>query len=214
MPVPEIQFDPTNGPTITVKSPDGLTTKQLSLDNFGRILTNSDIIFTSASDFSPYVFYSDQLDTPNNANWKVNLSTTTTVDPANAALTIRRFDDTAEQGIGFTARVPINSVNVRIATVGRAITSPAIPKEVILKVYNRIIRNNLPVAAWSSGTELQPISIPANATFQYNSEIIAISTLGFNAGRTAQFELTRVGSSINDTLVGDYALLELIIDFS
>jgi hypothetical protein len=210
----EHTIDQTSGPLFKIISPDGLTTKNLSMDNIGRLAIENDILFTSASDFSSYVFYSDQLDTPNNANWKVNASPTTTTDPANAALVIRRFDDTAEQGVGFILRVPKNTVNVRLAFIGRAITAPATPKQVILKAYNRIIRDGFAVGAWSNGTELLPISIPTNVFFLYSSEIIPIATLGIVAARTIQFEITRNGASANDTLVGDFALLEVIVDFS
>jgi len=53
--------------------------------------------------------------------------------------------------------------------------------------------------------------MPANENFQYDSESIALSTLGLVAGRAAQFELTRLGTG---TLVGDWSLLGLTVSFN
>jgi len=161
-----------------------------------------------------YQFYADQLDTPVTPNWAVTGMAPANVDSLNSALLVRRFDDTAEEGVGFALELPNSASNIEIAPRARAETAPGGARQVILKLYNRDISDNAAVGAWSAGTTLTAIDIPTNAYFQYDSQTISFTTLGLTAGRITQFELTRNGADGNDSLVGDWSLLYIKITFT
>jgi hypothetical protein len=164
--------------------------------------------------FSSLQFYAEHLDSPNNANWVVNALAPASADSANAALVVRRFDDTAEEGVGFKVETPVGATSIVLAFRARAQTAPTATKQVILRLYTREIPDNAAVTAWSAATQLTAIDIPiTNAYFQYDTQTIALSTLGLTAGRVTQFELTRYGGAAADTLVGDWDLLEVKVDF-
>jgi hypothetical protein len=124
---------------------------------------------------------------------------------------VRRFDDTAEEGIGFNLFVPAGVTSLVFSVKARAQTAPATAKQAILRLYRRQVPDNAVVTAWSAALQLTAIDIPANAFFQYDTQTISLATLGLTAGRMTQFELTRQGSNIADTLVGDWDLLELSV---
>ena len=159
-------------------------------------------------------YYADQFDSPNNANWAVNNLAPASADPVNSAFLVRRFDDTAEEGVGWMLTLPTAVTNITLRVKARANTAPATAKQVILRLYNRQIPDNLAITSWSAALQLTAIDIPANAFFQYDSQTISLATLGLTAGRTVQFELTRHGANASDTLVGDWNLLELQVEFS
>jgi hypothetical protein len=162
-----------------------------------------------------YVIYADQMDSPNNANWTINALAPASADSTNAALVVRRFDDTAEEGIGFMVQIPTGATNIIISPKGRAQTAPGTAKQVILRLYTRQIPDNAAISAWSAATQLTAIDIPiTNAYFQYDTQTISLATLGLTANRETQFELTRHGANASDTLVGDYALLSLTVEFT
>jgi hypothetical protein len=160
------------------------------------------------------IFYADEVDSPNNANWAINNNAPASSDSLNNALLVRRFDDTAEEGIGWTYFVPTNTTNITFRFKARAQTAPGAARNVILRLYNRQIPDNAAVTAWSAALQLTTIAIPTNTNFQYDSQTISLATLGITAGRVVQFELTRFGASASDTLVGDFNLLEVQMEFS
>ncbi|MGB7569591.1 MAG: DUF2793 domain-containing protein [Chitinivibrionales bacterium] len=161
-----------------------------------------------------FIFMADQLISPNNADWAVNALAPASPDTVKNALTVRPFDDTAEEGIGFILDIPVGATNIVISPKARAETAPGTSKVVILKVYNRDIPDNSAVGSWSAGTEMTSLTIPTNANFQYYSQTISLATLGLTAGRLTQFEITRNSPSSSDNLVGDFDLIELKISFT
>jgi hypothetical protein len=161
--------------------------------------------------YRSYLFYADQLLSPNNADWPVNALAPASADSLNNALIVRRFDDTTEEGVGFTLRTPDTAFAMRIKIKGRAQTAPVAPATVIPLLYWREVVDNAAIGAWSAAFGLTPLDIPTNTNFQYDGEAILFSTIGFTAGRTVQFELTRNPA---DTLTGDWCLLEIAVEFA
>lgn len=160
------------------------------------------------------VYYSAaNLDNPTNANWAVNLLAPANSDATNAALTVRSFDDTAEEGVGATIYIPPGTTSMTLTVVGRAATAPTAIKAVVPKLYARTIPNGAAVGSWSAGTVLSAFQIPTNAFFQTYQVTIPIASLGLAAATSAQLELTRLGSSASDTLVGDFNLLNMSLSF-
>jgi len=163
---------------------------------------------------SEYLLFADQLDNPNNVDWKVNALAPANSDSSYSAVTVRRFDDTTEEGVGFSLEPPSGTSNVITDFRSRAQTAPANSAKVVLKLYNRGFPDNVAVEAWTAGTVLTPLDFTNNTFFQYDTQILTYATLGITAGRRTQFELTRTGADATDTLSGDWDLDLLKISFN
>lgn len=162
-----------------------------------------------------YHFFADQLDSPNNADWAVNSLAKAFKDSNNNALTVRQFDDTVEMGVGLIVEIPVWATNIIFDIRSRAETAAASNLDVVPKLYVREMPDNGAVEAWSAGTDMTTITMgTSNEYFQYDSQSIALTALGFVAGRVAQIELTRNSVSGSDNLVDDWDLLEMIVRFS
>jgi hypothetical protein len=142
---------------------------------------------------------------PNNADWAVNAGAPSIQDDDDNCLTVRAFDDAAEEGVGGTFRATNTTLDLRFCSRGQGGAG-----NVILNMYLRSIPDNGAVAAWDGGTTLTTIAIPANENFQYDTD----SSVSVTNGRRYWFELTRDGADGSDTLVGDWYLLALQISFS
>ncbi len=153
-------------------------------------------------------------DNPNNANWTINALAPVVADTANNALSVRAFDDTAEEGVGFTVYVPPSASNIVFTLTLKPATTPASAVGAILRFYSRAINIGSAVGAWSAATVLNTVSIPTNNYYQTFSQSLVLNTYGLVAGTTYQFELTRYGASASDTLVGDLHLLNATVSFT
>lgn len=160
-----------------------------------------------------FTFSADQFDNPVNSDWAVNALAAAVADTNNAALTIRRFDDTTEEGIGIILTVPEEKTDLKITFKSRAEVAPGAARTVGLKLYQRGIPDNAAPEAWSAGTVLTDIDIPANEFFQYDSQTISLASLGITAGELTQFELTRVNPAGGTELTGDWTLVEIVVEF-
>jgi hypothetical protein len=163
--------------------------------------------------FPRYLFYGDQFITPNNADWTVNASASAAPDSLNNGLIIRAFDDTAEEGIGWMMEIPAGIIGLTFSIRARAQTAPGVAKGVVPYLYSRQIPNNSAVSAWSAALVMSTLAIPTNTLYQYYSQSITLAALGLTAGNVIQFEMTRKGTDGNDTLSGDWNLLELKLNF-
>ena len=162
-----------------------------------------------------YQFYGDQLDSPASADWAVNVNAGVAVDSNNAAIPVRRFNDTTEEGVGLLIEIPTGVTNIIVALRSRAETGAAANLDVVPKLYVREMPDNAVVESWSAGTDMTTITMgTSNEYWQYDEQTIALTTLGLVAGRIAQIELTRDAADGNDTLVGDWTLLAVVIGFS
>jgi hypothetical protein len=160
-----------------------------------------------------FVYGADQLLFPNNSDWAVNAATDLAPDSNNAAIPVRLFDDTDEEGIGLQVTVPPLSTSMIVKLVSRAETAPAGARTVGIKLYQRGLPDNGAVESWSSGTALDDVDIPTNEYWQYDEQTISLSSLGVTAGEFTQFELTRVNPQAGTELSGDWALLRVALEF-
>ena len=168
-------------------------------------------ILGTTSVFPQYRMLADMLDTPNNADWTVNARAPLAVDSVNNAAKVRLFDDTAEEGVGFTCEIPTGATNIIFEIRGRAVTANA-SGTVILNVYRRQFTNNDVVTAWSGATALASRTVVLNNIYHIvATDTVALSTLSLTAGLLTQFEITRAPG---DTKVGDWALLSIHVYFS
>lgn len=159
----------------------------------------------------PIQYFADQLETPVNSSWTVNALANLQADSNSAAFLVRAFDDTTEEGVGFSIYVPVASSSMTITFVSRAETAPAGARTVGLKLYERGIPGA--VDAWSAGTALTDIDITTNENWVYDTQEDSIADWGLTAGQIHQFELTRVDPSGGTELSGDWVLYLVMIDF-
>jgi hypothetical protein len=160
------------------------------------------------------LLYGDQLDNPVTADWAVNALAPAVADSLNSGLTVRRFDDTVEEGVGFIFTViPPQATVMKLTFKSRAQTAPGGPVQAVPRLYRRIIPDDAAVGAWSAGLDLTPIDIPANTNFQYDDQTLTLASLGLAPGDLVQFEVTRNPASGSDTLVGDWDVVEIGVEF-
>lgn len=157
--------------------------------------------------------FGGQFDFPSSADWAVTGIAPASTDPQNSAFTVRLFDDTAEEGVGFIAEIPTGTTSIRFDMRTRAYSTPAGSVAAVPRLYTRQVTDNAVMGSWSAATTLTSLAYTTNTYYQYDTQTITLSTLGLTAGRVTQFEFTRYGGSGSDTLVGDMALLEIWVTF-
>jgi hypothetical protein len=144
----------------------------------------------------------------------VNALAPAATDSNNAGFTVRLFDDTTEEGVGFDLLIPSGAANVVVRLISRAETAPGATQTVQPALYTRRLPDNAAVTAWSAAVLMATISIPTNENWQYDSETFTLAALSLVAGQVAQFELTRKGTAGGDTLTGDWTLFAVIIEIT
>lgn len=159
-----------------------------------------------------FQFPADALWNPNSSDWAVNALAPLATDSNNAGLLVRLFDDTTEEGVGFSVYIPSGMTNMQLRFISRAETAPGGVRTVGLKLYERGIPGA--VDSWSGGTQLTDIDIPTSENWVEDTQTDTLSNWGLTAGRTHQFELTRVNPSAGTELSGDWVLLLLAVEFS
>lgn len=161
-----------------------------------------------------YQFFADQLDNPNNGDWAVSLVAPVVADTLNTALSVRRFDDTTEEGTGWLLRMEPSMSTMQILLMSRPQNIPTTTRLVFPRLYSREISNNASIKAWTT-RNLGTISMaPSQIFFREDRFTIPLNTSGpsIAANRLYQFELTRVSGATG--LTGDWDLLEIHIEVS
>ncbi len=165
--------------------------------------------------FPEYLFYADQFENPNNADWDVNALAPAAADSNNAALTVRLFDDATQEAVGMSFRLPATATNVVFEFVSRAETAPGGAVAAKPAIETRTIGDNaaVPAPPWNT-LNLTKVDLPTNENFQYDSQTISFATLLWTAGTYVQMQLTRNPTHPDDNLVGDWALLACRVSFT
>lgn len=166
-------------------------------------------------EFQEFLFFAEQFRYPIVSDWGVNAFAPLAADSNNAALIVRLFDDTTEEGVGYALHIPEDATQMTLQIVSRAETAPGSSQGVVPKLYFRQIPDGSSIGSWDSEV-YTAITIPTSENFVYDSETKTLSSIGsgINANEYYQFELTRDTSSGSDTLSGDWTLLSLRISFS
>lgn len=164
--------------------------------------------------FPEFNFSAADFDNPNSADWTINALAPAVADSNNAGLTVRLFDDTVEEGIGFELQLPIGASNIIFDVISRAETAPGVVNTVGIKFYTRAIPDNAVVTPWDAGIQLADISIPTNEFFQHDTFLLNFTPLGRSAGDFVQFEMTRPAPQAGIDLTGDWVLKHLKISFT
>lgn len=160
-----------------------------------------------------YLFSAEKLSNPLTADWAVNALAPLAEDSNNSGILVRLFDDTTEEGIGFTITVPSGAASMQIFILARAETGPGGAVVAKLLFYEREISDNAAVTAWSSSIALTDVALPVTTEFFQEDETDnTLATWGLTAGKTHQIQITR--TSVSDTLTGDLALVMLRVEFT
>lgn len=158
-------------------------------------------------------YFATSLDSPNNSDWAINSLAPTTVDPSNAAIDVRQFSNTVEQGVGLFVSVPSGATNITFTYKGRSASATAGTLQ--MRFYSRAIASSTPsaVSSWSAANNLASVSSPANIYYQTFSYTATLSSLSLSAGNMYQFEFTR-NIGIAGNLAFNWYLVELDIIFT
>jgi len=177
-------------------------------------LTPAQTVTLSEAKGAAYSWFATDFLNPVNADWAINALASAEADPDDAALTLRAFDDTTEEGVGFLLKVPSNAAGVVTLSVhSRALTGVA--KTVRLNWRSREIPDDAAATpAWSSAVQLTDIAISADDNYDTQTQTQTLAALGLTAGLTYLIELTRDATDAGDDLVGDWGLFEIGVDFS
>ena len=198
-------------PTLNFISGTGITVTPV--DNGGSDRVDITIAASGgAAVIQRITFQADQFDSPVNSDWAVNALAPAAAGTINAAIVQRRFDDTAEEGVGGMFTIPTGTVSIVFLFKSRAQTAPVAARTVGNKFYKRTIPDNAAVTAWTS-VQLNNIDIPTNTNWQYDTQTVTLATLGLTAGNLVQFELTRTAPTAGTNLTGDWNLAEMQLQF-
>lgn len=195
----------------------GTTTTKINVTGQAVSVTDAGSLTTNINFGARYSYFANSLDNPNNSDWVVNALAPVAADPLYASIPQRQFSNTVEQGVGFIVSIPPNATQVTFKFRGRGQTAVAGTSVVQFRVYARRIANASAPAAWSASTELANISITNTATFQYNTQTVALSAFStaLVADNMYVFELTRrVAGTTGTNLAANFLLTEVTAEFS
>tara|TARA_Y100000310_G_scaffold326046_1_gene390412 strand:- start:390 stop:941 length:552 start_codon:yes stop_codon:yes gene_type:complete len=160
-------------------------------------------------------FYSADFGNPSSADAAVNALASAEADSVNADITIRAYDDTAEEGVYIDLDVPLGATNIVLGIRSRANAAPAGISVVPINWYSRIIADGAAVGAWSAAVQLTDIAIAAgDADFDVQTQTHLIGTLGLVAGDAYQIEFTRDATDPTSDLIGDWCQHWLSVGFT
>lgn len=204
---------PTTG-DIIYKSASG-TLDQLAIGTAGQVLTVTGglpIWGTAASnsdDIYRYYGASDFLN-PTNSDWVINALAPSVIDSNNTALTVRAFDSTTAEGIGWMIYIPPGKTNMRLRLVWRA--AVAATSTVNVDIRFRTVGDGALPSIWVADPQNAfTIATTNDLVYHYTVNNDSLSNRGLTAGTLYQFELTR---DTSDPYTDDWLLLSLIVEIN
>lgn len=200
-------------PVLTPALTDIFAVRQVGATRDKRESLAQALSLATAITLPAFQFTAADFQNPNNADWAVNALAPAAADSINNGLTVRLFDDTTEEGVGFQIVLP-TAINIVMNYIFRAQVAPAAPRTIGINLYQRGINDDAGVDAWSAGLQLPDVAVNNNNFFNYVTEPVTYLSLGITAGELTQFELTRIAPLAGTPLVGDWDLLSLRVSFT
>lgn len=195
----------------------GPTTLLLGAVADGEFLRRSGtaLVGAAAMTFPTILYMADQLSLPNSADWVVNALAALDQDPVNDGFPAILYDDAGEEGRGLEFIAPA-ATNLIINVLTRAVSVQGGAVVAKMRAYNRgIALTPAVIEAWSAAQTLTDVDLPITTRFpHYDETTISYASLGIVAGELTQLEITRNSPDAGDTLVGDLALLAVILSFT
>lgn len=147
------------------------------------------------------------------ADWATTVPAGMAADTINAAILLRRFDDTTDEGVGWTVLIPVGVTQVKLTFISKPISSPSAPDRTVgIAFKSREIPHNGGLGGWTS-TALSNLNIPQNVFPQRQSITVTLAALSLTADHVYQIELTRQNPSSGTELVGDWGLIYLVVEW-
>ena len=135
--------------------------------------------------------------------WPVSTPAELNADTLLSTLTVHRFDDSTEEGVGLGEYIiPAGATTLTLVFEHRGQSAGG--GIVVPKLYWQSHGDDAVYGAASSQL-LTGLTIPASTNWRITSETVTLATLGLSAGEVVQLELTR-GGLAGDTLSGDWTL--------
>ena len=187
----------------------------LSESTLTQLLAFMDANVTFPEQFTEYHWGATDFSNPNNTDWEISNLAPAVVDSNDNALTVRAFDDTTQEAVGFQFKLPDNATELTIQWVSRAETAPGAAAVAKPELFFHDIPDNaaVPGNPWSSFS-MNDTDIPTNEFFQYDSQTITFSTLSLTAGEYVQMIFARDPAHANDDLTGDWDVFSVNITFA
>lgn len=150
---------------------------------------------------------------PVNSDYAVNALAPLSTDSNNAALLVRKFDDTTVEGVAGYIHVPEGIDEIKFKLISRAETTPGGVVGVVPVLHTRQLNDGAAIGSWSDGFEFNAIALPASENWIYSEQTVSLANLEVDADETFQFELVRSGADASDDLSGDWTLLSMEYEF-
>ena len=150
---------------------------------------------------------------PVTADWDINALAPIVSDPANSGLSVRSFDSTIQEGIGFTVYIPAAKTQMDLQLMWRTSVAAA-AAAVVVDIRHRLIADGATPAAWASDADnIFTVTTSNDVQFHYTTNTATLATRGLTADNLYQFELTRDPTAGGDTYVaGDWLLMSMILE--
>jgi hypothetical protein len=162
----------------------------------------------------PIQLFAGQMSSPVTAAFAVNALAPAVASLNFGNLSVRAYDDTAEEGAVFELEVPAGATNMIMRVRGAADSAPGGAVNVLMRLYAYPIPNNSAPGPWGSPVALDTMAVPTNTNFQYYTTTKTLAAWGLVAGVTYQFELTRNSPDAGDTLSGNWDVLSVVVEFN
>lgn len=176
------------------------------VDTYGRV-TSGTLSFTT--------FYATRFDSPlTTGSWPVKAQAAAYLDPSHPSMTVRGFDDTTPEGVGISADVPPGAVSCNITLVGRSRSAPTANQAALWNVYYHSYPIGVLAPDWGAAIALNPINVAQGNNFLYSvTTNVTVAQMGLTSGSPYQMEVVRNANAAGDTLVGDFCLFYVKLDW-
>lgn len=186
-----------------------------NISNFSTAVVNTGSTGTQSDHtLDVKTFSATQFDDPNNADWALNGVAPSIADENNNGLTVRRFVETGETGVGFYLDVPAEATQVRFDFIVRQEDATPSPGNIAINIYEREMANGALTTAWGAAVNNIITSLPANENWAEFTIEGSLATFGLGIDRMHQLEITRDGLLAGDTLDAPLNLVALRVRFT
>jgi hypothetical protein len=126
---------------------------------------------------------------------------------------VRAFDDTTPEGISFSRKVPLGSINLVLRIYGRAASAPVAIRTVGNSFWYKKRPDQAAQPAWTQIAQ-SDLSINADANYKYHQITVTLASMSLVGGDLASFVWQRKAPLIGTNLVGDFYVYFFSVDFT
>lgn len=166
----------------------------------------------SSAPLQTYTMFADQVDYPlSGSDWNITNGAPASTDTNNSSLTVRRFDDSSEEAIGWLVNVPSDATNMTVRYKTRA--ESGANSVAVVRLHKRTLPDNGAIGSWTIST-LSNIATTSNENWQVDETTDTLANWSMTAGEVHQMQFSRNTGSGSDVLTGDLTLLMVEVVFT